>query len=221
MEGINLIELINDGWIATYPLILFSVLTIAILAERMFVLNNIVSSIRELTQKVLTHLNSGDFDSALSICQGKDKSLPAKIYGPILSTDNVRELSEISDKLDQKRFEEVHNLKRNVWVLGTIGSSAPFIGLLGTVIGIIKSFHNMAVVGTGGFSVVAAGISEALVATAAGLAVAIVAVIAYNYLQTKMGNINTEIRINSAKFLEAYKQGRRANGAREIRREVG
>ena len=78
----------------------------------------------------------------------------------------------------------------------------------------------MAQLGTGGFSVVAGGISEALIATAMGLVVAIVAVIAYNYFQTKIATINTVVKINSVKFLEAYKEGRRLNGNRETGRKV-
>jgi biopolymer transport protein ExbB/TolQ len=72
---------------------------------------------------------------------------------------------------------------------------------LGTVVGIIKAFENMAVEGTGGFAVVAAGISEALVATALGLAVAIIAVVFYNYFQTRISNINGLFRIQVAKVL--------------------
>lgn len=216
MENMNLVTLIQQGWIATYPLILFSILTVAILADRMFAMRNALSSTRTVTDLLVPPLTGGDFDSAISICDKHEKSLSAKIFqSSFLSTGNGQTLQEISEKLEERRFEEVHNLKQNIWVLGTIASSAPFIGLLGTVIGIIKSFHSMAVMGTGGFSVVAGGISEALVATAAGLAVAIVAVIAYNYLQTKIAGINTEIKINSAKVLDAYKEGRRINGIRE------
>lgn len=216
MENMNLVRLIQQGWIATYPLILFSVLTLAILAERMFVMRNSVSSTRTVTELLVPLLTRGAFDSAISISNKHEKSLSAKIFqSSFLSTENGQTLQEVSEKLEERRFEEVHNLKQNIWVLGTIASSAPFIGLLGTVIGIIKSFHSMSVMRTGGFSVVAGGISEALVATAAGLAVAIVAVIAYNYLQTKIAGINTEIKINSAKVLEAYKEGRRINGIRE------
>jgi biopolymer transport protein ExbB len=71
-------------------------------------------------------------------------------------------------------------LKKNLWILGTIGSASPFVGLLGTVVGIIRAFHDMAEKGAGGFTVVAAGISEALIATGAGLIVAIVALLTYN-----------------------------------------
>ena len=98
-------------------------------------------------------------------------------------------------------FEETQILKKNLWILGTVASSAPFIGLLGTVVGIIKSFESMAIAGTGGFAVVAAGISEALVATALGLAVAIIALIFYNYFQTRISSVNGIFRIQVAKVV--------------------
>jgi biopolymer transport protein ExbB len=193
---------------ATYPLILFSIITLAVLAERLYVMRDEVSRTRMVTELVLPPLSRGDLDSALSASRSHRKSVSARLYQAVLSIGKDEDVEEISTKLEEKRFEEVHNLRQNIWILGTIGSSAPFIGLFGTVVGIIKSFHSMARMGTGGFSVVAGGISEALVATAAGLLVAIVAVIAYNYLQVKVATINTELKINSAKFLEAYKRGR-------------
>src|SRR5437870_13889754 len=84
-----------------------------------------------------------------------------------------------------------------------VASSAPFIGLLGTVVGIIKSFESMAVAGTGGFAVVAAGISEALVATALGLGIAIIAVMFYNYCQTRISTLNGLFRIQVGKVLHS------------------
>ena len=78
------------------------------------------------------------------------------------------------------------SLKRYLWALGTVGSSAPFVGLFGTVVGILKAFQSMSVAGTGGFKVVSEGIAAALVATAAGLLVAIYAIIAYNYFVARM-----------------------------------
>jgi biopolymer transport protein ExbB/TolQ len=99
-------------------------------------------------------------------------------------------------------FEETQKLRKHLWILGTVASSAPFIGLLGTVVGIIKSFESMAVAGTGGFAVVAAGISEALVATALGLGVAIIALIFYNYFQTRIATLNGLFRIQVGKILQ-------------------
>ena len=85
----------------------------------------------------------------------------------------------------ERRLEELSSdLKRGLPVLASVGSVAPFVGLLGTVLGIISAFQGIAATGSGGLSSVAAGISEALVVTALGLAVAIPAVLAFNYLST-------------------------------------
>jgi len=118
----------------------------------------------------------------------------------------------LSEVVDDRKFEELEALKGSVWMLGTTGVSAPFIGLLGTVIGIIKSFQSMAVEGSGGFAVVAGGISEALVATALGLAVAIIAVIFYNYFHTKLERIDAAMTVGSDRVLEALRVGRKSNG---------
>jgi biopolymer transport protein ExbB len=216
MQSMNLIELIQQGWIATYPLILCSVIMVAILGERMFALSGIASTTKKLTSLVVPPMMRGDFGTALSVCNKHRKSLQARIYHSILADEKTANPADVSEKLEENRYEEVQDLKQNIWLLGTIGSSAPFIGLFGTVVGIIKSFHNMSIAGTGGFSVVAGGISEALVATAAGLVVAIIAVIAYNYLQVRVAAINAELKINHSKFVQAYKQGRSGNGDREI-----
>ncbi|KAB2832027.1 MAG: MotA/TolQ/ExbB proton channel family protein [Candidatus Dadabacteria bacterium] len=215
MQSLNLIELIQQGWIATYPLILFSVVMVAILGERMFALSGVASATRRLTGQVVPPLTRGDIGTAISVCNKHRKSLQARIYHSILADSKTTDPLEASEKLEENRYEETQDLKRNIWILGTIGSSAPFIGLFGTVVGIIKSFHSMSIAGTGGFSVVAGGISEALVATAAGLVVAIIAVIAYNYLQVRVAAINAELRINHAKFFHALKQGRINDGSRQ------
>ncbi len=88
--------------------------------------------------------------------------------------------------LSESLFKERLKMERGLPFLGTLGNNAPFIGLFGTVLGIIKAFHDLAVSGSGGPSVVMAGISEALIATAVGLLVAIPAVIAYNYFQRRI-----------------------------------
>src|SRR5205085_2858176 len=101
--------------------------------------------------------------------------------------------------------EEMEQLKRPLWILGTVASSAPFIGLFGTVVGIIRAFHSMAIMGSGGFAVVAGGISEALVATALGLGVAIIALIFYNYFQVRLDRIESALTIGAARLVEALR----------------
>ena len=88
-------------------------------------------------------------------------------------------------------------------MIGTIGSLAPYVGLFGTVVGIIRAFGDMAEHGAGGFEVVAAGISEALIATAAGLAVAIIALMFFNFLQTRVGAISAVHSRSCERFVQA------------------
>jgi len=92
-------------------------------------------------------------------------------------------IESVARALERQAAREVQTLKRGLNWLATVGSTAPFIGLLGTVVGIINAFREMAATGSGGLATVSAGIAEALVTTAFGLLVAIPAVMAFNYLQ--------------------------------------
>ena len=133
--------------------------------------------------------------------------------GHILA-DPARERKDLERVADERQFEEAQGAGANLWVLGTIASAAPFIGLFGTVMGIIRSFHSMAIAGTGGFGIVAGGISEALIATARGLAVGIMAVILYNYFQSRVERIDAALQIGSARVIEALVVGRSRDGVR-------
>jgi biopolymer transport protein TolQ len=99
-------------------------------------------------------------------------------------------------------------------VLGTVSSTAPFVGLLGTVIGIVTAFQQMAATGAGGLATVSAGIAEALVTTAIGLLVAIPAVFAFNYLQGWVDARAVDIAESSNEFLDLVARHLRANDLR-------
>ncbi len=94
-------------------------------------------------------------------------------------------------------------LRRGLWFIGTIGSLAPYIGLFGTVVGIMRAFKEIAEQGDAGFEVVSAGISEALIATAVGLLVAIIALAIFNYLQVKVNHIQATFTRASERFVQA------------------
>src|SRR5262245_16931265 len=95
------------------------------------------------------------------------------------------------------------DLRRGLWVLASAGSVAPFVGLLGTVLGIISAFQGIASTGSGGLSAVSAGISEALIETALGLAVAIPAVLAFNYLSTKISQDEAALNAAAGELLDS------------------
>ncbi|MBI3757889.1 MAG: MotA/TolQ/ExbB proton channel family protein [Deltaproteobacteria bacterium] len=212
MEGISVLDMIRQGALVTYPLIVMSMVTITIICERLWALRGLVANALRIAGSVVGPLQKGDFKAALATAQQNHQAPAGRVFRDVISQQEGESLDYLAEVAEDRRFEEVEALKGSIWVLGTVGVSAPFIGLLGTVIGIIKSFHNMSVQGAGGFSVVAGGISEALIATALGLAVAIVAVIFYNYFHTKLERIEAVMTIGSDRVLEAIRLGRKANG---------
>ena len=201
-QGLNFLQIIHKGAIATYPLIIMSVLSVAVVLERLWSLRNIGSVTLRLSDSIMEPISKGQKDLALAMCRQNAQCPAARIFMNVISKYAGGNFETVSAFATEAMFEETQKLRKHLWILGTVASSAPFIGLLGTVIGIIKSFENMAIVGTGGFTVVAAGISEALVATALGLGVAIIALIFYNYFQTRIGNLNGLFRIQVAKITQ-------------------
>jgi biopolymer transport protein ExbB/biopolymer transport protein TolQ len=112
-------------------------------------------------------------------------------------------IESVARALERQAQREQQNLKRGINLLATVGSTAPFVGLLGTVVGIINAFQAMAATGSGGLGTVSAGIAEALVATAFGLLVAIPAVMAFNYMQGWVDARMVDMTESSNELLDA------------------
>ncbi|MCB0403741.1 MAG: MotA/TolQ/ExbB proton channel family protein [Bdellovibrionales bacterium] len=197
--GTSLGELfLGGGWVM-WPLLVFSVITWAIVLERAYVYLRLRPRLQNLTQSLVSSLRSGDTAAAKQICHQENPQI-GELFLSTLDTKRSREQAE--RVTDRNRVRFMNYLKRNLWILGTIGSASPFVGLLGTVVGIVRAFHSMAEKGTGGFSVVAAGISEALIATAAGLVVAIIALLTYNIFVTFANLTMSQVRLTLDEILD-------------------
>ncbi|HWO41727.1 MAG TPA: MotA/TolQ/ExbB proton channel family protein [Candidatus Eisenbacteria bacterium] len=201
-EPLNLIQIIHRGAIATYPLIVMSIISVAVVLERLWSLRNIGATTARISESISDPIKKGERDLAIAICKQNSHCPAGRILMRVIEAEKLHGKESASAFAGEAMFEENQKLRKHLWILGTVASSAPFIGLLGTVIGIIKSFEEMAISGTGGFAVVAAGISEALVATALGLGVAIIALIFYNYFQTRIANLNGLFRIQVSRLLQ-------------------
>jgi biopolymer transport protein ExbB len=201
MQPLSFIEIINRGAIATYPLIVMSILSVAVILERLWSLRDAGGASEQMADSLLDSVKQGRKDLAMALCRQNQQFAAARLFLAALTHGDAANLERATAFMNEAIFAEGQRLKKNLWILGTVASSAPFIGLLGTVVGIIKAFESMSVVGTGGFSVVAAGISEALVATALGLGVAIIALVFYNYFQIRVASINNACRAQAMKLL--------------------
>lgn len=186
------LEIFNQGGFIMYPLLLFSVLAWTIAVHQYFFLGTFTQQQRKLNQEVNQAIQAGKLEDI----KWALKNAPQVIASPyeVLLEEVYTSKEELHDRLARRIVETNGSLKKNLWVLGTIASSAPFVGLFGTVMGIMASFRAIGTSGKSGFSVVAAGISESLIATAAGILVAVVAVLFYNYFQTRVNALALEYR---------------------------
>jgi biopolymer transport protein ExbB/TolQ len=185
----NLFELFKNGGFIMYPLMVCSILVLAVAMERCWFFSHFQKQSAQLFEKAGKLLLENKVNETKGLAQATHPLVSNPLLVMLETKDQFsRDIWE--QKIARKLLETQAGLKKFLWVLGTIGSSAPFIGLFGTVVGIIRSFEAMAQTGKSGFSVVAAGLSEALIATAAGIVVAVFAVVLYNYFQTKLNGIN-------------------------------
>lgn len=175
--------LVGDVWVL-YVLLGTSILSVAVIADRWRAFARNRSRMAELLPGLGDRLDRGDLAGArdfAAACGGVEGRVVAAGLGR--AADGP---ATVDEEMSARLILERVDLERRLVVLGTLGNNAPFIGLFGTVLGIIKAFNDLAVSGTSGVSVVMAGISSALVATAFGIGVAIPAVIANNWYHTRL-----------------------------------
>jgi biopolymer transport protein ExbB/TolQ len=179
-------HLLAQGGVVMYPLGLCSLLTVAIGLERLW---QFVEASRggHSIEPVRSALRQGRRDQAQASCGARDSIFCALARTAVAEAG--RPQAALAETLARTSIDEQLRLSRFLAIIGTIGNIAPFIGLFGTVLGIIRAFGDIARVGAAGAPVVARGISEALVATAAGLFVAIMAVIVFNLFTTWLDRI--------------------------------
>ncbi|MBM4265214.1 MAG: MotA/TolQ/ExbB proton channel family protein [Deltaproteobacteria bacterium] len=217
LDVVTLLDLVQQGWYATYPLLLCSVVALAIAGERLWALRGLDARMISVSKQIGFLMRRGDVEGAADLLEREGPELPlSQIYRQLIPHAHTTAVEDLLAIADGHRLAQSQGLRRNVWILGTIGSAAPFIGLFGTVVGIMRAFHSMALAGAGGFAVVAAGISEALVATALGLGVAIVAVALYNYFQVRLGELATTMRVGVTQFIDGICAYRGHGGSRQV-----
>lgn len=197
--------MITSGGFAMYPLLLCSLAVWGVIFERFWNFRRLSEDLKSFHLEAVNLLLRGDRSAVNGLCH-RHPNLPTSriLMAGLerLGSADARLRSRWADALERRRLQINQELRQNFWVLGTIGSASPFIGLFGTVVGILSSFQEMAKTGSGGFAVVAAGISEALIATAAGIVVAVIAVMAYNTFQTRWSALTLMIRLQTEELAE-------------------
>ena len=218
----NLIEMWNQmgfvakaiGWI----LFIMSMISFGVFVERLYTFLQARKQSKLYAPQVAKFLKDGRLKEAITLSQKKEYrySHLAKVVlaglneyqyqadagGAALSREDM--MDTVRRSIQRASALTASDLKRGVASLATIGATAPFVGLLGTVVGIITAFQGIAATGSGGLGSVSAGISEALVETALGLVVAIPAVWFYNYLTGRIEYFNVEMDNSSSELVDYF-----------------
>ncbi len=198
MPQINILEVLRSSFTLAI-LLLCSVVSITFSIERWWFFRSIRINADHFLDALRKLLEGNKHAEALKLCEVTPGPVAAVARVAVLN--RAKSKSEVAALLNASQIEERVKLEKFLGILGTMGNTAPFVGLFGTVVGIIKAFHDLALSGSGGPSVVAAGIAEALVATAAGLAVAIPSVVFYNYFMKKLKDLVAAMEFSSIRLL--------------------
>jgi biopolymer transport protein ExbB len=193
-------------------LFILSVYSFGVMIDRFLMYNNARKQSRLFVQQVAGALKDGKLDEAIAIAERNKKSHIAKVVATGLSefqsaSQQVSdaEVIEAAKRGLERSVAIVHaEMKRGLSALATIGSTAPFVGLFGTVVGILNAFKGIAANKATGLSAVAGGIAEALVTTAFGLLVAVPAVWAYNYFTNKVEAFDVEMDNSSMELINYF-----------------
>lgn len=201
----SMLDILVNGGILMIPIGLCSIIALAILIERLVSLRKIKINAKAFITRVSNILLRGDVDEALRLSQETPGPIGAIAKAGLKKHDRPRE--EIKDAIESAAQAEVYHLERYLGVLGTIAAIAPLIGFLGTVTGMIRAFIQIQTLGGNvDASVLAGGIWEALITTAAGLAVGIPALIVYNWLQGKVEHHVFEMQESSSNLMDILQE---------------
>ena len=218
MDLLGLIERMSGPAIGVgIILIIMSMWSIGVAIERFFTFTQARNQSKMFAPQAAKHLKDGRLKDAIALAQSKNYrySHLAKVvlaglqeyqFQQETSSGMSREdlLDTVRRAIQRAAALTASDLKKGISALATIGSTAPFVGLLGTVVGVIKAFNGIAASGSGGLGAVSAGIAEALIETALGLVVAIPAVWFYNYLTGRVEYFNVEMDNSSSELVDYF-----------------
>lgn len=188
----EILQFVREGGFIMYPLFICSVLIWAVAFEKFWFFSQISRQFEGVYSKSKMLLNEKKLNEAKGLCHNAHP-LIQNPYQALFEKEMYKR--DVWEQVVARRLSETQlGMKRFLWILATIATISPFLGLFGTVVGIMRSFHSMALSGKSGFAVIAGGLSEALVTTAAGIIIAVVAVCFYNYFLTRLNHINLKFK---------------------------
>ena len=218
--NVDLIELWGHmGWFAkgiVFVMLGMSIWSLTVMIQKWWALRKAQAETRKFAPEFSQFLEEDNLTEAIKLAESYKRSHVARVLGgalgevrPLIQDGSVTvaDINSAERAVERNMMIILAELKRGLGILATVGATAPFVGLLGTTMGIINAFQGMATAGTAGLGAISAGIAEALITTALGLLVAIPAVWAYNYFTTKIENLTVEMTYTSKEMIDYLIKG--------------
>jgi biopolymer transport protein ExbB len=204
-DSVSLLDLTLSGGIAMIPIFILSIVAVYIFVERLLIIQRASKTPTGLMERVKSLVLNGDIISARLLCSQTDTPIARMLEKGISRIGSP--LKNIEASIENVGKIEIYNLEKNLSLLATVAGAAPMVGFLGTVTGMIQAFIAIAQEeGTVSPKLLSSGIYQAMITTAAGLIVGIIAYLAYNYLVTQVQKVIFSMEYSSVEFIDLLQE---------------
>lgn len=212
MHGIvSGVEFIFRGGFMMVPLLISALIALTVIIERIFIFQRVYSTSPELIKRVFQDIQSQDLTKAQGICQSIETPITSVLRSGIEHFENPIEEMELSMKNQAEAW--IPLLEKRIEIIDTVITAAPLMGLLGTITGMMASFQVLSEKGVNEPNAITGGVAEALIATATGLVIALLCLIAYNYLSAKVKVFIYEVESVASRLVEVRLATQRKKGS--------
>jgi biopolymer transport protein ExbB len=199
--GKTLLQVLAMGGFTMYILLLCSVLSLGVIIDRLASYWRKSRTQRAaFMDRIRDELKKKDLERAVEICRDIEAPFAKVVLTGLEKAGRTEKV--ITGVMERQITMEVGKLERLTSIVGTIGNIAVYVGLFGTVLGIIRAFHDISVAGTGGMDVVIGGVAEALITTATGLGVAVPSVVLYNYFSRRIERFVSDMQLAASEVID-------------------
>jgi len=194
---------LKGGWIMI-PLAILAFVAIFIFIERFLAIRKAASFESNFIDRIKDYIHEGKIDAALNLCISTDRPVARMIEKGIKRIG--RPIKEIEDSIEIVGKFEVYNLEKNLVILGVIAGIAPMFGFIGTIAGVIKIFYNISLADNISIGLIAGGLYEKMVTSAAGLLIGIIAYIFYHWLNVMIEKVVHKLELNAVNFIDLLQE---------------
>ena len=202
--SISLFDLFAKGGVLMIPITILALAAFYIFFDRYFAIRKAAKFENNFMDRIKDYIQDGKIDAALNLCRSVDRPVARMIEKGIKRIG--RPVKEIEDSIEIVGKFEIYNLEKNMVILGIIAGIAPMFGFIGTIAGVIKIFYNISLADNISIGLIAGGLYEKMVTSAAGLVVGIIAYVFYHWLNVMIEKVVHKLELNAMTFIDLLQE---------------